>query len=56
MFCMTIENLLKVFYFRMTPKTQTDKNSFYWVDYDNESNIEFVTGNGSNYIFIGTEN
>lgn len=40
----------------MTPKTQTDKNSFYWVDYDNGSNIEFVTGNGSNNIFIGTEN
>ena len=56
MFCITIDNLLKVFHFRMTPKTQTDKNTFNLIDYDVGRNIEFVTGNGSNCIFIGTEN
>jgi hypothetical protein len=56
MFCMIINNLLKVFYFRMTPKTQNDKNtcSFSWKDYEISSNIEFVTGNNSDCIFLGT--
>ena len=56
MFCITIDNLIKVFYSRMRPKTQNDKNSFDFINWEVGSNIDFVAGNGSNFVFIGTEN
>lgn len=56
MFCIIIDNLLKVFYNRIRPKTSNDKNSFDYLNYEISNNINFVAGNGSNYIFIGTEN
>lgn len=54
MFCISIDNLLKVFYNRLRAKT--DKKRFDFLNYEISSNIDFVTGNGSNFIFIGTQN
>lgn len=56
MFCITIDNLIKVFYMRTRSKTSNDKNSFQFLNYEVGANIEFTAGNGSNLIFIGTDN
>ncbi len=54
MFCITIDNLLKVFYNRIRQKTANDKNTFDFLNYELQSNIEFIGQNGSEYIFVGT--
>lgn len=56
MFCITIDNLLKVFYKRIRTKSASDKDTFEKLNYEFNSNIEFIGQNGTDYIFVGTEN
>lgn len=47
---------MKVFYKRIRSKSASDKDTFEKLNYEFNSNIEFIGQNGTDYIFVGTEN